>query len=405
MADAKLTPASRDALIAGTGRVHIELTGADFEFVDSASLIDVNSKSAITLPFTLPQGSRHGNQPVLRMEVDTTRLSSGPYFLAIRQLNGQTGSIPLTIHPPNPEITPIPLHVNTGEPEQNVVLHGKHLERIENIINATSEWTLSGVPEGAVDLNERPATIKLGPAAKKGDQLDAQIVVSGLEKPLKLNGIAVVVGPRPRIKSAARSFSSGSEVELRAGELAAGTSVSFAVQVQNVDSHPVVELACTNESDTRRKIRLTPGEKAGLAELDFIGPKSLFVSVDPGVIGASGCDLMAQITESQTGTSDPFFLGRVIRLPHIQSFVLTDEKLDDSTYAATLTGQDLQLIEKTGWVAAAGQEVPGVPTAVPGDPPEQNLKIAILWPPPGPKAPLYIWLRGESQPRRTNARY
>jgi hypothetical protein len=341
----------------------------------------------------------------MHVKVDTARLSPGPYFVAVRQLNGQTGNIPVTIHPANPEISQIPLHVNIGEPEQKVFLHGKHLERIENIINNSSEWTLASVPEGAVDLTERSATIKLARTAKKGDQLDAEIAVNRLEKPLRVDGIAIVVGPRPKIRSATKSFSSGPEVELRDREVPAGTTVSFAVQVQNVGPHPAVELACMTESDTHRKIRLAPGEKTGLAELDFIGPKSLFVAVDPGLIGASGCELTAQITEPQTGTSDPFLLGRVIRIPHIQSFVLTDEKLDDSTYAATLTGQNLQLIEKTGWAAAAGQEVLGVPTAVPGNPQEQILKISLLWPPPAPKAPLYIWLRGESQPRRTNARY
>lgn len=101
----------------------------------------------------------------------------------------------------------------------------------------------------------------------------------------------------------------------------------------------------------------------------------------------------------------PFVLGRVIRLPHISGFMVTDERLGDSSYAATLTGRDLQLLEKTGWSADSGELMLGIPTPIPGSPREQTLKITVPWPPPSPKAPLYIWLRGENRARLTNARY
>src|SRR5206468_9214814 len=225
------------------------------------------------------------------------------------------------------------------------------------------------------------------------------------EEPLKIDDIARVVGPRPKITSATKSFAEWASVELRDGEIPTGRAVSFSLQTQSVDSHPKVELACSSEPDTRRKISLVPGDKTDSAELDVIGEGSLFLSADPGVIGVSGCQLTAQLTERETGTSEPFALGRVIRLPRITGFTLTDEKLGDSSYAATLTGRDLQLIEKAGWGATRGEAVQEIPTPVPGNPQEQTLKIAIPWPPPAPKAPLYIWLRGETQARQTNARY
>jgi len=65
----------------------------------------------------------------------------------------------------------------------------------------------------------------------------------------------------------------------------------------------------------------------------------------------------------------------------------------------------LQLISKAGWTADAGEPIQGIPTPVPANPRQQTLKIAVPWPPPSPKAPLYIWLRGETDARRTDARY
>jgi hypothetical protein len=404
IADAQLTTDSRDALITGTGSVQIQLTGTDFEFVDSVSLAGQTQKP-VPLPFTLPKGRQQGDQRKMQVELQTNGLAPGRYSLAITQVDGTTADVPVTIHPANPELTQIPVRLNVGEPQQSVLLHGKHLDRIEKITSTGADWMLAATPGGGGDLVERLATVKLGPAAQKGDQLDAEIVVSDLEKPLKVDDIAAVAGPRPKITAATKSFASTSGVELREGEIPAGTAVSFALLAHGIDQHPKVELACSSESDTRRAVSLAPGDKTDSAELDVTGEGSLFLSFDPALIGDSGCRLTVKITEAETGTSDPFVLGRVIRLPQISDFMVTDEKLDDSSYAASLTGRDLQLIEKTGWGAAGAESIQGIPTPVAGSPREQTLKIAVAWPPPSPRAPLYIWLRGESEARKTNARY
>lgn len=405
MSKASLTLASRDALITAAGPVEVQLTGTDFEFVDSVLLMPPRRpQKPITLEFALPKGRQLGTQTEMQAEIDTTGLAPGAYSLAVHQVNGVTGQIPVTIHPQNPELSQLPLRVNVGEPQQDVILHGKRLEHIERITSAHAEWTLPAEPEGANELTERLATVKLSSMAQRGDRLDAEIFVKGLEQPLKVDGMAKVAPARPKITAVTKSFAGVSGVELRDGEIPAGMAVSFALQAQGVDAHPLVKLSCSSDSDTRRAISISPGDKADSAELDLTGHGSLFLSVDPGVVGESGCRLTAAVTEPETGTSDPFVLGRVTRLPHISNFMPTDEKIGDSSYAATLTGQGLQLIEKAGWGAANGEPVQGIPTPIPGNI-EQTLKIAVPWPPPSPKAPLYIWLRGENQPRVTTARY
>jgi len=95
----------------------------------------------------------------------------------------------------------------------------------------------------------------------------------------------------------------------------------------------------------------------------------------------------------------------VTRLPQIIKFTLSDQKLGNSLYQGTLTGQDLQMIDKTGWGPDTGYPVQGIPTPVRGNPQEQTLKIEMPWPPPSPGAPIYIWLRGETNGRVTAMRY
>jgi hypothetical protein len=403
----KIAPDSQDALVSGAGPVKVDLTGTDFEFVDSVSLLAGadKSKKAIPLSVNLPNGKEQGDQETMETQIDTASLAPGRYSLAIKQVNGATGDVSFTIHPPNPELAQTPLRVNVGEPQQNLVLHGNHLERIQQITSRDAEWKLSPVAKGLSDLSERGATVRLAPSARKGDRVDAALVVADLHKPLELTSVLSVAGPRPEILGATKSFAAQSDVELRESEIQAGASASFGLKVQNVDSHPGIELACQSADDTRKKVVLMAGDKTDSAEFDSSGEGSLFLSVDPGAIGASGCELTAQITEPDTGTSDPFSLGRVIRVPHIDQLTMTDEKIGSFSYAATLTGQDLQLVQKAGWSTSAGDPVLGIPTPAPGHPQEQTLKISLPWPPPSPKAPLYIWLRGENQGRRTTSQY
>ncbi len=120
----------------------------------------------------------------------------------------------------------------------------------------------------------------------------------------------------------------------------------------------------------------------------------------------SGCQLAAVITTDSTGSSDPTVLGRLIRLPRIEKFALTEDKLGANLFSGILTGYDLQLIEKTGWDPKTGFAVQGIPTPVPDGPPqEQTLKIELPWPPPSPHAPIYVWLRDEATGRLTNVKY
>jgi hypothetical protein len=195
------------------------------------------------------------------------------------------------------------------------------------------------------------------------------------------------------------------DVALRQGEIAAGSAVSFAIETENAGAHPIIALTCTTAGDVKHPLALHPGERNGSAQLDFAGEGVLFLSLDPGSVGQSGCELVATATLEETGTSDPYTLGRVIRLPHIEKFLLTDEKGGDHLYIGSLTGQELQTIEKTGWDGKNGYPVQGIPTPVAGDPHEQSLKIALPWPPPAPRAPLYVWLRGETEGRLTQAKY
>jgi hypothetical protein len=68
IADVKVAPESQDALLTGTGSVKMQLTGTDFEFVDSVALLESKNSESRPLEFTLPQGKEQGEQA--KMQTD-----------------------------------------------------------------------------------------------------------------------------------------------------------------------------------------------------------------------------------------------------------------------------------------------------------------------------------------------
>jgi hypothetical protein len=196
-------------------------------------------------------------------------------------------------------------------------------------------------------------------------------------------------------------------IEIRDDELPAGTSVGLVLAVSHLRQsngeagRPQLDLSCSS-GELRKALTLEPDERTKQASLSFAGPDALFLAIDPGSVGYPDCELAARVRADPRGASDPFPLGRVVRLPVLDQFTLTDQSLGANVYAGTLRGRDLDVIEKTGWDAGAGQLVAGIPTPVVGEPGEEVLRVALPWPAPAPHAPLYIWLHGETTGRHTS---
>lgn len=398
---------SEDRLIQGGGPVEVQLKGADFEFVDKVAIQKTADSEAHpqTVPFTLPKGLDSGEQSSMKVQVNPGSLKAGSYALLLTQTNGKTQSVPVTVHPPNPTIQDLPLRANLGEAGQSLVLHGTGLDRIEKISSPQAILTLSPAPSGAGALIERTATIKLHSGLHPGDVLSARMSVDGINQAVEIQRFVRVAGPRPKILSVKASFSGQAGVSLDADEVPAESTVSFAVRVGDAGAHPSLDLSCSNSSETKHVFHLQPGDESGAVQFDYTGADTLFLSLDPGAVGESGCLLTAQIGNSDAGESDPYAIGRVIRLPRIDKFSLSDRRLGPALYAGSLTGRNLQMIKKTGWNPNLGFAVHSIPIPVPGSPIEQTLEIALPWPPPAPQAPVYVWLRGEPKGRKTAARY
>jgi hypothetical protein len=403
LSKAVISQTSQDQLVAGGGSVTIDLVGADFEFVSRASLARADQPTAsIELPIHTHGGPDVSSSPV-QVTVDTHALQPGSHLLTLTQLNGVSQTLPAAVHPPLPMIVGLPLHMNVGDARQTIHLRGTSLERIDRISSANATWTLTPIPAGAHDVTDRDVEVQLGSGAKAGERLSLSLSVAGLYAPVAIESGAVVLDPRPKIDRVDISFAGQPVVELRAREIPAGVPAGFAISADGLGLRPTVQVRCADDSSPN--LNLTAGERHNSASLARTGQRTLFLSADPGTIASSGCLLNLVITNGSTGASDPYVLGRAVRLPRIESFTLSADALDGNLYAGTLRGESLELIERAGWTPDSGWPVRGTATPVAGSAGSQTLQIALPWPSPSPHAPLFIWLRDEHDARKTNARY
>lgn len=386
---AVLAPASEDRLVEGLGPAGVVLSGPDFRFVEKVAFRPVENRDAppVEVPFDLAGGQ-------LKTSINTATLKRGLYLLAITQAGGTTQEIPFQVLPPHPVIEGLPLRANLGEQAQPLRLRGSGLDRIEKIESQSADIDFKSPGQLLVTLHED---------VKKGDRIDLMASVKNVHEPIVFPGALQVAGPRPRIGATRASLPEGIGIALLRSELPAGLFTSFSVEVQHADEQPSFRLGCRESTRSLAAIDLKPGEQTSSARLRAAGLGNLFLSFDPGSVGQPGCTVVATVETASAGVSDPHELGRVVRLPVIDSFELTDEKLREGVFAGWIKGQDLETIEKTGWDPHNGVPVEQLPSAVQGQ--KQVLKIAMPWPAPAPKSPLYVWLRGETEGRLTAAKY
>ena len=366
---AHLTPDSHDRLTQSNGKCLVDLEGDDFEFVSKVAYKSLDDRFAqpSTIPFHV------AGSATLETQLDPKSLGAGRYEFLIAQSDGKEHEVPFRVLPAPPEITNLPLIVNEGSESESFTLKGAGLDRIEGF-SAEHARVVWGRGDNIV--------VRLDPAVKEGDRIALQMKVREFDRPVALPGALVVAGPRPEIAAVHRSQGQDAGVELRPGEIAAGSFVSFALDMVHA---PVVS-----------GVRLSCGGNGGIVVK--LAPGSSYLSFNTSAVGQPGCAAMAEAMTPDSGTSLPKSLGTIVRVPHIEGFEVGDRKADENTYLGSLKGQDLDAIERIGWDAKTGTPVTAIPVA---NGTGETLQIAVPWPAPSPHAPLYIWLRGESAGRLT----
>ncbi len=396
-AAARLTAASQDLLVAKTGKVPVTIEGADFEFVTKVEIEKLDDKFATPapVPFVLPLGLRAGPQERMDVQVNTIDLDPGPYELRISQVDAKPRSVPLKILPAPSRVDDFPVVLNQGISSVRFLLKGQRLDLLKRIEVAKGKAELD---PASPNQTERGLTLQMASDIDAGTSLALRAYIQDRNEPLTFSDAVRIVGPRPRITEVAVSQPADQDVRLETGELPGGMYLSAMLRVGHLQSNSVVRLGC--EQPGAQSLTLRLGERSGPLSLQQLAPDQLFLSFDSG-LWLNGCLLNATVANGSEGESEPYAVGRIVRVPQVAQFSIGEEA-GDGEFHATLLGRNLETIERTGWTEDHGEPVATLPLPVAG---EGQQKLDIRLPlPPDSHATLYVWLRGESKARATKVR-
>lgn len=390
---AKLTSSSQDLLVARTGKVPLTLEGADYEFVRKIEVEKVNDKfaSPSPVPFILPRGLRQGPQESMDIQLNTIDMDPGPYKLKLTQVDGREHSVPLHVLPAPPQVENFPVTLSQGTGYTEFTLRGQRLDLITGLEVSRGKAELAP-PAG--QATQRRVILRMATDIDAGTSLAVKAFTNGRTEPLTFADAVRIVGPRPHITEMRVSQLPVTDVKLDRGELPASVALGALITAEHLQSNSAVKLTCAQPDSAVVTLRL--GDRSGQSSLQQLAPGQLFLSFDTGA-WLNGCRLNATILNGNESESDAYTIGRIVRLPKVESLTVIT---DGVAPGATLAGQNLETIEKAGWSDQEGVAVPGLPLPVNGEWQKQTLEIPL--PPPAPdQTQLYVWLRGESKARPT----
>jgi hypothetical protein len=399
--DARLVASSQNALLAHDGKLALTLSGSDFEFADKVELKKTGDEFAVAEPvrFLLPKGPNKGSQDTMDVQIDTSNLNPGPYELLISQADAKAHAVPLTVLSNLPKIENLPVLLNQGVATQHYVLKGERLQLLSKLESPIADFQLGETSAGDT---ERSLTVQLKGDPKSGISQPVTVFLGDRTQPLKFDPGVQIAGPLPAIASSKLSLPTGLAMTLLPEEFPAGAMLTALLDVKNIRPQSALRLYCSEGVGSKAALHL--GEQTANSSLQQLSPDQLFVSYDTSDFPA-GCTVMGQIDNGVDGQSQPVELAHLRRFPKILSFTVSNMPASIpagvppvKTYE--LRGMNLEMIQQVGWDANAGVALPALPSPVPGQGQLQSLMVDLP-DPPAPKAPLYIWLRGESVARAT----
>jgi hypothetical protein len=396
---AKLGPSSQDKLVAKTGKIPVSIEGNDFEFTTQVELKKAGDEFATAEPlrFILPEGLRQGPQNHMDVQIDTADLDPGEYTLLISQQDGKNHPVNIKVLPPVSKIENLPILANQGLATQHYLLKGERLDLLTKLEAPGIAFELS---PAALNESERGLTVQLKSDPRPGTVLPVKAYLLDRTEPLTLSNALRITGPLPVIASSKLSLPADMAIAIKPGEFPAGYMLSALLDVKNIEARSVLLLTCSDDSEPRLSVRV--GETTNTASLQRLSQDQLFLSFDTSTWPA-GCSIQAAIDNGSGGTSEHFSLGKIIRVPQIDDFKLTQEQAAPGTHVAVLTGRNLEMIERLGWDQTNGAEISGLPVPIPGQGQKQYLRVSLPNP-SDPQSTIYVWLRGEKTGRATTVR-
>jgi len=326
------------------------------------------------------------------VQLKTQSLAPGAYELLITQQDGNSRSVKFKVLPNPPKIENLPIIVNRGAATQHFVLRGERLGQITKLEAPGAIFQLS---PAAPDQTERDITADLRSAPEPGARISVHVFVQDRSEPLVLANALEITGPLPVIAGAKLSLPAGLAIAIRPAEFPAGYTLNALLDVKNFDRTSVLRLRCADGVGGEASLHI--GGKTAQWSLQQLSADQLFLAFDSTGMPA-GCSLQALVDRGREGSSRPFELAHILRLPMIDSVTVSAEEPQDGARQYRITGENLEIVQRLGWTENEPVDVFALPIPQPGPGLKQSLDVQL----PDPRTPdatLWLWLRGDRQGR------
>jgi hypothetical protein len=341
-ASTRLTSSSRERLSAKAEKTAVTLEGSDFEFVTKVESETLGDEFAtpVAVPFLLPGGLRGGRQDHMDIQLNTATLSPGRCKLILSQVDGKAHPVILDTLPQLVRIDNLPMILNHGSLTGEFNLKGQRLDLLTGLEVQGGTAVLGPSSLGQA---ERKVTLVLETGSEGGTNLALKAYKADIVEPSTYAAGVHIRDPLPRITSIKVTQPPDQRVELHTGELPGGVYLSAMIHAEHLQANSEVKLGCDSPSGATLSVHLR--ERAGPVNLPRISAQDLFLSFDTAPL-PNGCQLHLTAANGSDGESDPYPIGRIVRVPKIERFEPSEERL---------TGQNLETIEKAGWTSTQGR--------------------------------------------------
>lgn len=393
---ARLEPASQDRVLTREGKIPVTVTGADFEFTTKVEVKKIGDEFATAEPvkFILPKGLRLGPQDHMDVQIDTTNMDAGPYQLLIAQQDDKSHPVKFQVLSEGAKVINFPVLVNQGASTQHFVLKGERLGDLARLETNGAKLELGEVSNNGTQRN---ITVQLGANLQPGTVLPITAYLQDRSQPQTVSAGVQITGPLPVIASSKLSLPGGLNIAMLPNEFPAGSTLTAMLDVKNIERRSELRLYCDGDSAPRSTLQI--GDRTATSSLQQMSADQLFLAYSTAGLPA-GCQLQAVIDNRHNGTSAAFNLARIILVPEIDSVAASGAGANGTT-TYTLTGQNLEMIQKMGWDQTNGVDITQLPTPIPGQGQKQTLSVDLPAPAVMNQTCVFLWLRGDEHGRTT----
>jgi hypothetical protein len=391
---AHLDPASQDRLLAASGNTSVRVAGSDFEFTTKVEVQKLNDEFATPEPvrFLLPKGLRKGPQDHMDVQLATQHFVPGTYELVITQQDGKSHSVEFKVLPNPPKVDNLPIIVNQGVATQHFLLKG---ERLGLITRLEAVGAILNLSPPAPNQTERSLTAELKSSPPPGTKVPVTAYLQDRSEPLTLPNALEITGPLPVIASAKLSLPADLAIGIRSDEFPAGYTLNALLDVKNIERTSILRLGCADGVGEQASLHV--GGQTAHWSLHQLSPDQLFLAFDSSAL-PSGCSVQAVIDNGREGSSQPFTLAHILRIPKIDSFTVSQDQPHNGLRQYHLTGENLEMIQKLGWTEIDPVDVSSLPMPLPGPGLKQSVEVNLP-DPPKVDCTLWVWLRGDHKGR------